>query len=453
MTSRVAVTCVLAVTVFAGSAIAGDTVVTESRKITASDGQPGDQFGRSIAVDGNRMIVGAHLDDDNGVDSGSAYTHFVSSGIETGKLLPIFGALNAEFGTAVALMNGSPYVGAPLSIANNTNAGAMFVFDAMGNAGPIFASSDIAPDDQFGYSIAADQNYIVVGAWGNQDSGLFTGAVYVFSALSGFELHKIVPADATMNNFIGWDVAIEDGVIAIGSPVNFVDGIEVGAVYLFDASTAVQLDKLSPDDPGGFDQFGYSVAMEDGIVVVGSRFDDDHGTDSGAIYLFDAATGAQTHKLLPDITGRLGGNLGQDVSIKNGVVAGGSPGESGLGNIEAGAAYLFESFTGNQIARVLVSNGDTGDAFGTSVALHSNRLTVGAPMEDEMGDDAGAVYQFFLPGSGCEADINYDGSLNFFDVSQFINAFNAQHPTADFDDNGIWNFFDISVFLKAFNDC
>lgn len=57
--------------------------------------------------------------------------------------------------------------------------------------------------------------------------------------------------------------------------------------------------------------------------------------------------------------------------------------------------------------------------------------------------------------SGCEvaclADLNGDGSLNFFDVSAFLGAYNTQDPIADFTGDGLFNFFDVSAFLQAYN--
>lgn len=53
--------------------------------------------------------------------------------------------------------------------------------------------------------------------------------------------------------------------------------------------------------------------------------------------------------------------------------------------------------------------------------------------------------------TACAADINKDGELNFFDISDFLAAFDSQDPIADFDGNGKFNFFDISDFLGAFN--
>lgn len=53
--------------------------------------------------------------------------------------------------------------------------------------------------------------------------------------------------------------------------------------------------------------------------------------------------------------------------------------------------------------------------------------------------------------AGCPADLNGDGNLDFFDVSAFLTAYNAQDAAADFNDDGLFNFFDVSAFLSAFN--
>lgn len=54
-------------------------------------------------------------------------------------------------------------------------------------------------------------------------------------------------------------------------------------------------------------------------------------------------------------------------------------------------------------------------------------------------------------GTGCVPDLNSDGNLDFFDVSAFLNAFNAGDPIADLTGDGNFDFFDVSAFLNAFN--
>ena len=57
----------------------------------------------------------------------------------------------------------------------------------------------------------------------------------------------------------------------------------------------------------------------------------------------------------------------------------------------------------------------------------------------------------YTPSAACDADFVMDGELNFFDVSFFLAAFNAQNPVADFNDDGAFDFFDVSAFLQAYN--
>tara|TARA_R110002111_G_scaffold159754_1_gene226467 strand:- start:300 stop:1004 length:705 start_codon:yes stop_codon:yes gene_type:complete len=54
--------------------------------------------------------------------------------------------------------------------------------------------------------------------------------------------------------------------------------------------------------------------------------------------------------------------------------------------------------------------------------------------------------------STCPADLNNDGSVNFFDVSAFLLAFTANEPIADVNGDGMWNFFDVSLFLQQFTE-
>ena len=56
-----------------------------------------------------------------------------------------------------------------------------------------------------------------------------------------------------------------------------------------------------------------------------------------------------------------------------------------------------------------------------------------------------------VPGGVCEADLTGDGVLDFFDVSAFLNAFNAQDSIADFTGDGVFDFFDVSAFLNSYN--
>ena len=62
-----------------------------------------------------------------------------------------------------------------------------------------------------------------------------------------------------------------------------------------------------------------------------------------------------------------------------------------------------------------------------------------------------AMISLVVEGPGCPADLNSDGTVNFFDVSAFLNAYNAMDPLADFTGDGSYDFFDVSAFLSNYN--
>ena len=87
--------------------------------------------------------------------------------------------------------------------------------------------------------------------------------------------------------------------------------------------------------------------------------------------------------------------------------------------------------------------------FGANTALRFTNQ--GNDGDDAWYIDDVAITTEFVEDTGCPADLNGDGMLNFFDVSEFLTAYNAMDPAADFNDDGVFNFFDVSAFLTDFN--
>src|SRR5690606_31762981 len=94
--------------------------------------------------------------------------------------------------------------------------------------------------------------------------------------------------------------------------------------------------------------------------------------------------------------------------------------------------------------------GTAQSSLGSSIVLTDAGVIVGAQYDDENGQSAGALYMFEVA-TPCNADLNDDGMLNFFDISAFLTMFLAQAPEADFTGDGLFNFFDVSAFLSAFS--
>lgn len=201
--------------------------------------------------------------------------------------------------------------------------------------------------------------------------------------------------------------------------------------------------KFLPHDGAEGDRFGGFVAISDTTVVVGAFRDDDNGEDSGSVYLFDRTTGQQIAKLLPN-DGAQEDHFGHSVAIYGTTAVIGAP--SSYHGSGIGSAYLFDITTGQQIAKLLPSDGASGDSFG-SVAISGTTVVVGAQGDDDNGFYSGSAYVFTIP---CPADLTGDGALDFFDVSAFLTAFWNQDPIADYEPDGNFNFFDVTAYLIAF---
>ena len=127
-------------------------------KLTASDGDQSDYFGYSVSIDGDAAIVGSYGDDDNGYNSGSAYIYRLIKGvwIEETKLLASDGAYDDYFGRSNAISGDTVIVGAyGDDQTNGESSGSVYIFgteDCNGNG--LADSTDIAK----GFSDDCDQN-------------------------------------------------------------------------------------------------------------------------------------------------------------------------------------------------------------------------------------------------------------------------------------------------------
>jgi hypothetical protein len=150
------------------------------------------------------------------------------------------------------------------------------------------------------------------------------------------------------------------------------------------------------------DYFGYSVAISGTTAIVGAFGDDDNASESGSAYLFDTITGTQIAKLLPS-DGAESDHFGISVAISGTTAIVGAPWDDDNG-IHSGSAYLFDTTTGNEIAKLLPSNGGAEHHFGRSVAISGTDYIVGSNQEETLGilsnPEFGAAYHFSASASG-----------------------------------------------------
>ena len=147
----------------------------------------------------------------------------------------------------------------------NSRAGAAYICDATNySATPTkLAPSGLGEYDYYGYSVAATSNQIVVGVPFDDDQGGDAGAVYVYDAnnLSASPT-KLAPSGLNVGDNFGYSVAATSNQIVVGAYKDDDQGGDAGAVYVYDANNlSATPTKLTATDGATNDYFGYSVSL------------------------------------------------------------------------------------------------------------------------------------------------------------------------------------------------
>jgi len=257
-------------------------------------------------------------------------------------------------------------------------------------------ASDGAAGDYFGISVSLSGDTAVVGVRWDDDRWINSGSAYLFDTTTGQELFKLTASDGT----VGWDefgysVSISGDTAVVGAPGHDHGGLaDSGSAYVYDTTTGQELFELVSSDLAAGDQFGWSVSISGAIAVVGALKNDGAGPNAGAAYLFDTATGQQLCKFTAADAAQRDW-FGQNVAISGTTVVVGAPWDDDSGD-DSGSAYVFERIGGvwTQTAKLLAPDGGSRDNFGVRVAVDGERALVGAPYHDDRGSDSGAAYVF-----------------------------------------------------------
>lgn len=412
----------LAAGVLAGGSLASLSPVAraESRiqKLTASDGGSFDQFGDTIALDGDTAIVGAsNADTDAGEDAGAAYVFTRDSDGswgETQVLHPADAQPDERFGAAVALAGDQAIVGA--TDGTDGESGAAYVFtrdtDETWRESQTLTASDASGNDDFGIAIAlsGDGDTALIGALGAEVDGVSSGAAYVFThdGDSWSETKKLSASDPTDGDAFGNFEAValdRDGTTAlVGDGLKQdASGDPVGAAYVFqrdDGAWTEVAELTAEDEADTTDLFGTAVALDDAgtTAVVGATFDD-VDLNEGAVYVFadDGSEWTRTTRLTASDGHRLD-SLGFPVTLSGNGTAllAGARHDDDKGT-DAGSAYLFTQDSGawTEPEKFTASDPEPTDEYGSGLAISAGTGFVGAAGDDnDNGTSAGAVYVY-----------------------------------------------------------
>ncbi len=163
----------------------GSGVWNEVEKLTAPSGLPYEFFGAGLAMDGNRLVVGASNVTIGGVKSGAVYVYernLAGNWLLTATLSPSDGDTFDGFGSNVDINGNKIIVGSRNDDDDGMNSGAAYIFEYSGGTWTEtqkYTASDAAASDNFGTDVSISDVYAIAGANGDDDLGSASGSAYI----------------------------------------------------------------------------------------------------------------------------------------------------------------------------------------------------------------------------------------------------------------------------------
>ena len=375
----------------------GQEFITSTSVPLPPDLSVGDRLGGAVATDGNLFVVGLPNADVGATDRGRVVVYRTEGGllVEDDVIDVPDTHFATNFGASLALEDNQLVIGAPGTDPTQAKGGLAAlqaaIFSRL-NDGSWAIKETLSPmngnaGDAFGASVAIAGSTIAVGAPGDAE-GVDSGAAYVFEFADNLvqQMRKLKPEGGNSGAAFGASVAAARGRIAVGAPGSMVNNALTGSVTMFEQISDNLMDLADRGTTTGSqsaagDSFGQSVALTADTLVVGAPGEDGTGTDQGAAYLYDPQNLVQRTRIAPD-TPEDNATFGRAVSANASSVAVGAPG------LDAGAGGAFEFDPANGAQRGVTRAQPGQQALGEAVALGDDSLIIGAP---NSSDNSGAA--------------------------------------------------------------
>lgn len=424
-----------------------------------------DKYGYSISIDGNVAVIGSPENDDINVNAGKAFVYEKTEGQWQLVKELFFDTSDPEvqFGRTVLVKGDLIFIGIPyLNGFGTTHVGGVMVYKR-GSEGWEFVN-ELKNDfpnsfDRLGFSLSIDNGLVAVGAPGSEDVLENSGAVYLYDNVESetFPIKKIVAPETEAVQKFGISVALTATDLFVGDIRSNVNGINQGAVFVYDLTNYNVKAKLTTTN--NVFNFGSTLSATLSEVAV-SSWGANSNDSYGSVYIFSKPTGDWTNatedvKVIP-ANGTEYGNYGSSIYLNDESLVVGSDGgiavdffdkpTTGWTNIEepytlkknaftylqrfgfsfavsgtniivgtynwnlpgeySGAAFVYEkagaawsSLTEKEILSGSSSSA-SGDKLGFSVDIDGQYAVAGAPYDDSFGESSGAAYVFKFNGNG-----------------------------------------------------
>jgi len=287
--------------------------IEEAKLLADGVGYYWEEFGYDVAIDGDRVVVGASKANYNGEKSGAVYVYEFNGTdwIQEALLLADDGVELAEFGASVDISGKTIVIGAPGEDTTGYTAGSAYVFNFDGtdwNQVQKLRASDGVNADHLGSCVSISGNTILAGSNGDdvanpQSISCNSGSAYIFrydvATLSFQQEAKLVPSEPSCYEHFGWSCDIYANTAVVGAPHGtWSYAIQYGSAYIFryNGTSWVRGEPLEASDPTFGNHFGWSVGIDRSIgidrnvVFVGAEFDEHDGNESGSAYIFNVSS-------------------------------------------------------------------------------------------------------------------------------------------------------------------
>lgn len=390
----------------------------------------GDNFGSDLAVDGDTLIVNSRGWDGAAVNLGAAFIYIRNDqGTPTdasddtwdyqATLSPPTDVPASFVGNAVAISGDTAVISDSSDDEGAEGSGAIYIYTRTNNIWTFrqkIKASDSAEYDYFGFSVALDNDTIVVGApnadgekipfesWSESNQG----AVYVFtrSGNTWTEVSKLVASDRQPDKRLGYSVAIEDTTILVGAPGDNEGAYSSGAAYLFELvdNNWNEVQKLKASSIQTNAEFGYSVALDGDNLIIGAykhpfiNLTDGDLDPAGAAFVFTRENNIwQEEQMLALSQTILNSYFGRTVDIQGDQILVGSIHQRVYpGSNNNGPVYLFRKINSTWVLNDTLIDNDLEDYsfFAETIALAGDHILIGAYEDSELADGAGSVYVY-----------------------------------------------------------
>jgi WD40 repeat protein len=245
----------------------------------------GDRFGVSIAIHEDMLLIGASRDDDLDIDAGVVYLYDLQAGTQVAKLYSPEPQRAGYFGKKVAIDDRFIAV----SASPDGIGGVVYIYDR--ETLEFVLRLDPTNENvfsRFGSALSLEGGFLLVGSIVDSTVDFSAGSAYIY-ALPAFDLvEKVLPEDGDHYDYMGNSAAIDGGMGLVGATDSEFGGSpDPGYARLYDLASGKFLGQLEPSDGAENDLFGRSVDIDGDFIVIGSVGDDDAGSRSGSLYIYE----------------------------------------------------------------------------------------------------------------------------------------------------------------------